>query len=98
MKKCARDGCNVEFTSKKHNQKYCSPECCRIATNARIMREYYASRARLGGKVRICGEVGCNAKLSRYNKDKVCSSCLAARRAAESDKLLRMLREAGINK
>lgn len=71
---CARNGCKDEFVQKTHNQKYCCDECCRLATNERIMEKYYARRDQRLGKVRICNlcEV---TKLSRYNNSLVCSSC-----------------------
>jgi hypothetical protein len=71
---CERDGCEEKFTPATHNQKYCNPECCRIATNQRIMQKYYAKRDRQKGKVRIC-DVCVVTKLSRYNSDTTCSGC-----------------------
>ena len=41
---CAREECGIEFEQKTHNQKYCSDECCRIATNKRIMDKYYKKK------------------------------------------------------
>jgi hypothetical protein len=34
--------CKNDFEFKTHNQKYCSQQCCRVATNKRIMEKYYA--------------------------------------------------------
>ena len=34
--KCAYKECGKEFTPKTHNMKYCSDECCRIATNENV--------------------------------------------------------------
>jgi len=70
---CARQDCTNQFTKRKHNQKYCSSECCRIATNANIMANYYAKQARLQGKERACGS--CGVKLSRYNGADYCNKC-----------------------
>ena len=42
---CANTECAKEFDSKTHNQKYCSDECCRVATNRRIMEKYYEKKA-----------------------------------------------------
>jgi len=42
---CSREDCGKEFNQKTHNQKYCSDECCRIATNRRIMEKYYEKKA-----------------------------------------------------
>lgn len=70
LKTCAE--CQNDFEFKTHNQKYCSNECCRIATNKRIMEKYYQKRARLRGETRLCD---CDAPLSRYNPDDTCEMC-----------------------
>lgn len=70
---CARKDCEVEFEPATHNQKYCCAECCRVATNRRIMEKYYDRRDQRQGKARYC--IKCDSKLSRYNDDKICSSC-----------------------
>lgn len=70
---CARPGCDVAFTKNKHNQKYCSPECCRIATNANIMKKYYETRDRKRGVARNCSV--CGSRLSRYNPSSECQKC-----------------------
>jgi hypothetical protein len=70
---CSNLSCSKEFDSKTHNQKYCSDECCRIATNKRIMDKYYEKKAIKNGAVRLCKK--CKAKLSRYNSEDVCASC-----------------------
>lgn len=72
--KCARDECTETFAKKKHNQIYHSSECCRIATNQRIMDEYYYKKDQKAGKTRYCIECT-ETKLSRYNDTKICSSC-----------------------
>ncbi len=74
MKVCAN--CQKSFIFKTHNQKYCSNECCRLATNKRIMEKYYDKRARLKGKERLC--LSCDAALSRYNSEDICASCYAS--------------------
>ena len=71
MKKCAE--CQQEFEFKTHNQKYCSNQCCRVATNKRIMQKYYEKRDRLSGKERLCE--GCNALLSKHNPSNICAYC-----------------------
>jgi hypothetical protein len=71
---CANKECLKEFESKTHNQKYCCDECCRIATNKRIMDRYYEKKAIKKGALRHCKK--CKAELSRYNSDDTCSSCL----------------------
>jgi len=75
MIKCARKDCEVDFQPATHNQKYCSAECCRVATNRRIMEKYYDRRDQRQGKARYCSK--CSGKLSRYNDGNVCSSCEA---------------------
>jgi hypothetical protein len=72
---CANKEClnGKEFIPKTHNQKYCSDECCRIATNRRIMEKYYEKKAIRNGASRICKK--CKTKLSRYNQNDVCSTC-----------------------
>lgn len=64
--------CGTEFQTKKKNQKYCDPICCRGATNKRIMQRYYENKARLAGLKRFCS---CGAELSRYNPSSMCNAC-----------------------
>lgn len=71
MKQCAY--CNLDFFPKSKNQKYCNPECCRKATNKKIMEKYYENKERLNGKVRLC--IQCKCKLSRYNPYDICLLC-----------------------
>ena len=72
---CANKDClnGKEFDAKTHNQKYCTEECCRIATNRRIMEKYYEKKAIKNGAIRNCKN--CKANLSRYNSQEVCSTC-----------------------
>ena len=71
MKTCAE--CGKEFEFKTHNQKYCSNQCCRVATNKRIMQKYYEKRERLAGKHRVC--IQCDTILSKHNPLEVCAWC-----------------------
>lgn len=71
---CGNLECGKEFNAKTHNQKYCSDDCCRIATNRRIMEKYYEKRAIKKGAKRECKY--CKSKLSRYNQDLICAACL----------------------
>ena len=91
---CAYDKCDrqTEFEPKTHNQKYCSDECCRIATNEKLKEVYYEKKARLAGKKRICKSKDCNTELSRYNEGKVCSKCLAKEESAKRKELLEMIK------
>jgi hypothetical protein len=70
---CANKDCAKDFEAKTHNQKYCTDECCRVATNKRIMEKYYEKKAIKNGSVRLCNK--CKAKLSRYNTDLICAAC-----------------------
>lgn len=70
---CARSDCENIATRKTHNQKYCSDECCRVATNRRIMEKYYDRKAQRNGKKRYCFK--CSTELSKYNNTQTCSSC-----------------------
>lgn len=81
----------MEFDAKTHNQRYHSSECCRLATNARIMENYYEKKARRQGFKRMCRTPGCNTKLSRYNDGIICQKCEAAGAAAQRVELLKML-------
>jgi len=91
---CAYEDCQgiKEFEPKTHNQKYCSDECCRIATNAKLKQAYYDKKARLAGKQRICKNKGCNVILSRYNETSICDKCVSAEKEKERTQLLEMIR------
>lgn len=88
---CANEGCVNEFSKSTHNQKYCSDECCREATNRKIREKYYEERARLSGKKRTCETRGCKNTLSRYNEDSICAECIAAKETKNKDDLFRIL-------
>jgi hypothetical protein len=70
---CGNKECAKDFDAKTHNQKYCSDECCRIATNKRIMEKYYEKKAIRNGAYRGCKK--CSVKLSRYNQGEYCTIC-----------------------
>jgi hypothetical protein len=87
---CAREGCGEEYTKKTHNQKYHNDECCRLATNRRIMQNYYAKRDRKSGKERIC--TNCETtKLSRYNDGDLCSACKSKSKDEANNALTAMI-------
>ncbi len=86
---CAREECGIEFEQKTHNQKYCSDECCRIATNKRIMEKYYEKKAIKSGSARFCTK--CKMKLSRYNYNSMCNVCEAKSKSDKKKNLLEML-------
>lgn len=87
---CANNGCSNEFNKTTHNQKYCSDECCREATNRKIREKYYAEKERLSGKKRVCKARGCKNLLSRYNEGEICRECLAKEESSSRDNLLRI--------
>lgn len=86
---CANKECSKEFNSKTHNQKYCSDECCRIATNKKIMEKYYEKKAIRSGLKRECKK--CKARLSRYNQTSICSKCEKNSAINNRSTILRML-------
>lgn len=90
MRVCAREDCRSPFQANKHNQRYCSVECCKVVTNQRIMAAYYEEKARKSGKTRICSS--CNiTKLSRYNPSKICQACIASKKTDERQALLALV-------
>lgn len=90
---CERRGCSEWFVKKTHNQRYHDNECCRLATNAKIMEKYYERRAQRLGHTRMCKS--CNiTKLSRYNDDQVCAACKSQKRLETNNSVLDMLARA----
>jgi hypothetical protein len=90
---CGNKECGKDFEPKTHNQKYCTDECCRVATNRRIMEKYYEKKAIRNGALRPCKK--CGAQLSRYNQSPVCVSCEKKLDVESKKKLLRMLNDIG---
>ena len=87
---CARVECQAPYTPSTHNQKYCSNECLRIETNAKMIKKYHDKMAIKRGKPRYCST--CEVKLSRYNTSPQCSSCEAAEvKATPSSKIADIL-------
>lgn len=86
---CGNKECAKNFDAKTHNQKYCSDECCRIATNRRIMEKYYEKKAIRNGMFRQCK--GCKLQLSRYNQNDLCAACEKNSGLKTKEKVLRML-------
>ena len=89
--KCSYDECENDFEPKTHNQKYCSDECCRIATNEKLREQYYEKKARLAGKKRVCKKKDCNAELSRYEERSICKYCQLKDKNQSKKELLGML-------
>ena len=88
---CSNLDCAKDFESKTHNQKYCSDECCRVATNKRIMEKYYEKKAIKKGLVRKCKK--CEIVLSIYNQFNLCSICEKNTKLSEKNKLIGMIDE-----
>jgi hypothetical protein len=88
---CSNKECRIEFDAKTHNQKYCSDECCRIATNKRIMEKYYEKKAIKNGALRICSS--CKAKLSRYNQSDLCASCERSTQVKSKNMIMEIINE-----
>ena len=88
MLECARPECRGKFEAKTHNQKYCSDECCRIATNKRIMEKYYEKKAIKNGAPRACK---CGNLLSRYNHEDTCSKCQTDKKSKQKKDLMEII-------
>jgi hypothetical protein len=86
---CENKGCEIVFAKRTHNQRYHDDECCRLATNAKIMQKYYQRRAQKLGLARDC--VSCDKPLSRYNSDSVCNACSLNRQVERNQAVLSML-------
>lgn len=86
MRRCAN--CDIEFDSLKKNQKYCTPACCRLATNKKIMIKYYENKKRLSGYKRYCD---CGQLLSRYNENEFCFICLEKHNKENKNGILEVL-------
>jgi hypothetical protein len=92
---CDRPGCDEWFVKKTHNQRYHNDECCRIATNAKIMEKYYERRDIKNGIARTCK--ACNVtKLSRYNDSQTCAACTSKRETDVNSSVLNMLTSANL--
>ena len=88
---CANRGCKNKFNPKTHNQKYCSDDCCKIATNRKIKEKNSARLDRLAGKKRVCKNKGCDQLLGRYQEGNTCNVCQAKEREKDRQDILRML-------
>lgn len=88
---CANAECAKDFEPKTHNQKYCTDECCRVATNRRIMEKYYEKKAIRNGAKRQCKR--CKSQLSRYNESDLCVLCNRSKNEQDRKKLLGMIDE-----
>lgn len=71
---CKNLDCSKLFKAKSYNSIYCSAECRRIITNAKLLNNYYEKKANINKK-RICKTKDCKTVLSRYNKENICEKC-----------------------
>ena len=90
---CLNSECKKDFEAKTHNQKYCCDECCRVATNKRIMEKYYEKKAIKNGSPRKCK--GCPGLLSRYNTDAYCSKCTKIKNTKHRKSLMGIIDDIG---
>jgi hypothetical protein len=90
---CLNIECGISFDAKTHNQKYCSDECCRVATNKRIMEKYYEKKAIKNGAPRKCKT--CSGLLSRYNSESICAKCVKSSDSKNKKSLLGIINDIG---
>ena len=88
---CSNESCKKEFDAKTHNQKYCCDDCCRVATNRKIMLKYYEKKAIKNGSKRNCSK--CDILLSRYNSLNICSKCEKNSSIKNKKKILGMIND-----
>lgn len=73
MKTC--QWCDTAFEPNVKYQIYCTPECRESATKEKIAERYAITRRnKMINKDRRCKS--CNGKLSAYNDENLCQSCL----------------------
>jgi hypothetical protein len=90
IKVCANTQCEALFMPTRHNQKYCGKECCKLVTNAKIMKQYYEKKERKQGKIRICQTCKVT-RLSRYNENNICQSCVLEEEKESRSSLLQLI-------
>jgi hypothetical protein len=88
---CLNSECGISFDAKTHNQKYCSDECCRVATNKRIMEKYYEKKAIKNGAPRKCKT--CAGLLSRYNSENICAKCVKSKDSKNKSNLMGIIND-----
>lgn len=75
MKNKHCEWCDNQFVGKVSYQIYCSVSCRELATKEKIAERYaVARRSRMATRPRPCKS--CGAKLSVYNDEVLCQSCL----------------------
>lgn len=80
--------CENEFIAKRSNQIYCNDQCCKAATNKKILDRYHTNKDEKNNKEKYCE---CGSKLSVYNQDTKCHSCQLKKEHAKRVDLLRSL-------
>ncbi|MEY4331357.1 MAG: hypothetical protein RLZZ196_95 [Bacteroidota bacterium] len=88
---CDYEECNNQFEPRTHNQKYCSDECCKIATNLKIKEKYYYKKARASGVKFTCKNRGCSQILSKFTTDLICENCKAKQRTKDRKEIMDIL-------
>lgn len=89
MRQCANSECTNDFEVRRVNMIYCSNECCRQTTNARLIAKYHAKKRQKTGERRC----ECGARISRYNSNTECHACIIA---SENRERINLLGELGI--
>lgn len=88
-RECANEQCSNLFEVRKINMIYCSNECCRVVSNARLIAKYHAKKKKVG--FRTCAQ--CGFRLSRYNNNTECHACIKKK---ENQDRIKLLAELGI--
>lgn len=89
MKICAYRDCEEEFEPSRRNQKYHTPECCKLEMNARAKDSWAEKRERRKGAHRSCSE--CGTRLSSYNDLDICGACVTKKRERQRQKAFDIL-------
>lgn len=88
MKHC--QWCDQPFETEITYQIYCSPECRDSATKEKIAARYMITRRqKRKGKIRLCKN--CNQKLSMYNDDSLCITCMI--NPSDVSKILKQIKD-----
>jgi hypothetical protein len=90
IKECANPDCNNKFEARRINQIYCSNECCRVTTNAKLIAKYHEGKNKRN-QVRQCED--CGKQLSKYNPDSKCHACQIR---SDNNKRIKLLGRLGI--
>ncbi len=75
---CLNEECSSSFIANVYNAVYCSPECRRVVTNKKLLKNYYEQKENKKTK-RFCKTKNCSTILSKYNKENICEQCKVER-------------------